>query len=395
MMISGCKTAQFSGIETVGEHGQLTCSVTPPTAYPDKELKISVSVPKDYQGRITRLIHHQDDSSAITEKTELIAEPHKPLLLSQGEGSTSTITAGQKGDYALTFKTLDYVSIVGSCKFKVIEPCKKGRTRKGGYVAFIVDNSESHNVSDCPSKTRLGAHPNNANDSVYECRASTAREQAVQYATKILGSFGENDPKSQSHVSFAFFPEMKKNPRWYHPINEKNVLISDLRSLRQPLGVTPYNEGMASGVRIFSSLSSKNSKESGEKKQRLLLFITDGFPTDRSPSKTLELARTLRNTHGVKIISVMITGESFTNQLRKKHERFMKKFPMSPEPWMDASYNRQFEPYFRDLLGDGTEAYPGLLSNMSDEVIYIEDSKALPRAIDKITAKEVLECSDS
>lgn len=383
----GCKTAEFAGQHEYETLGQLKCAVTPTTDYPSATFKISISGIDTYHGRIERTIRPQN-SAATSETITVIQEPGKPLV-KEGAGSATSYKNSQAGDYEVDVKTLDYVDLQGSCGFKILKPCKQGMSRTGGYVAFVVDNSESHNVSDCPNRHQIGIHPVNKQDHLYECRKGTARERAVNYATQILGSFGENNAGATSFVSFALFPQMNKDPRWYNATKDRQILRNDLKLLRRPLGVTPYHEGLSSGIRIFASLTGKHS--SGDK-PRILLFITDGFPTDKDPQQTLQLAQQLKSQHQVKIISVMVTGKSNQDDLRTKHQTFMRGFPMIPKPWMHARYNGSFEPYFLHLLGDGTDNHPGLLAKMSDEVIYIEDSQSLPKAIDQITAREALGC---
>lgn len=385
LLAGGCKTTEFTGEHTYESLGQLTCAVTPATDYPSATFNISISGIDTYHGRIERTIR---GGTAAAETITVIQEPGKPLV-KEGGGSATQYKNSQAGDYEVAVTTLDYVDLKGSCGFKILKPCKQGMSRTGGYVAFVVDNSESHNVSDCPNRHKLGAHPVNKQEHLYECRESTARERAVKYATQILGSFGEKNADATSFVSFALFPQMNQDPRWYNATKDRQILSNDLKLLRRPLGVTPYHEGLTSGIRIFSSLTDKHAKDD---KPRILLLITDGFPTDKDPERTLQLAQQLKTQHRVKIISVMVTGKSNQNELRNKHESFMRSFPMTPTPWMHSRYNAKFEPYFLHLLGDGTDNHPGLLAKMSDEVIYIEDSHSLPKAIDKITAREALGC---
>ena len=389
--IAGCKSDGFTGIHSYESLGKLNCAVSPLAGHPSKTFDIAITGIDKYHGRIQRVIRTDNSAAETIDNITLIQEPGKPLI-KEGDGSATTFTPDKSGNYQVVVKTLDYVDISGSCHFKVLEPCNQGMSRKGGYVGFIVDNSESHNVSDCPNRRIIGTHPYNPNDTISECQAKTARESAVDEATQLLGSFAENNPAATSLVSFAFFPNMKNDPRWYNTSKPEHraLLSTHLQSLRRPLGVTPYDDGLTSGIRIFSSLTEQTSSPD---KPRILVFITDGFPTDKNPPQTLKLAKQLKETHKVRIISVMITGKSSQATLREKHKSFVRKFPMRPQTWMASTYQGQFEPYLLDLLGDGTAAHPSLLANISDQVIYIEDSRSLPRAIDKITADATLSCS--
>lgn len=273
-------------------------------------------------------------------------------------------------------------------KFAIKVPCPKAG-RKTSYVAFIVDNSESHWHSDCPSKKDLGKHPLGKSDAdrVYECVKQTEREKAVSSASDLLASFGTEDSSGESYVSFAQFPlgNEERSVKWSDVATEGEEFKKSLKVLRKPLGITPYDEGLRSALAMFQAIPEKKPED---EQTKIIIFITDGYPTDSHPKDTLKLAAQLKSEHKVKIFSVMVTQARARSKLIEQHKNTFKQ--MGPKPF-DESYS-DFEAYFKDLVGDGTSENPGLLHNMSDSVDYVKDSSTITSKIDKITKTKALAC---
>ena len=284
----------------------------------------------------------------------------------------------QPGDYQVTVKTLDYIESQSTCGFKIFKPCPMGSSRRGAYVAFIIDNSESHSTSDCPKAQNFN-NPK-VKRPLKQCMNETSREKSAINAVSILGNLNRKNPESVSFVAFSHFPNDDSNlsPRWLRPETESAVFKSQLGVLRYPKGVTPYIQGLESALRLFGSVK--------DDKQKVLVFITDGFPTDKNPKNTMTIARKIQALK-VKIISVMITGKSNQEVLKAKHKGFMENFP---ENWVDGSYQNNMQAYYRDLLGDGLA--PGLLRGMSDTLVFLEDSTSLNYEIQKIVSTRALAC---
>ena len=362
----------------VEKMGSLKCSASPSAVSAGKPVTIKISGIPKYKGRIQQVVQNTDKTTTTVNNITLVQSEGKI------QGNAGTFTPNKEGNYKVTVKTLDYTTIIGSCGFKVLDPCPQGTSRLGGYVAFIVDNSESHNLSDCPKPRKIGVHPLNPQDFLEECTAQTEREKAVEYATSVLGSFGSEDKSITSMVSFANFPNNKAPIKWMDATTDRSALISQLQILRRPYGVTPYNQGLKSAIQIFRAAPPTSNKT-----PKILVFITDGFPTDKNPKQTLALASQLKNQHKVKILSVMITGKVSQSTLREKHKAFLREFPLD---WMDSSYQRNHDAYILDLLGDGSAQNGGLLKNMSDSLVFVEESNSLGAEIDKITARETLTC---
>ena len=272
-------------------------------------------------------------------------------------------------------------------------PCPKAG-RKTSYVAFIVDNSESHWQSDCPGKKDLGKHPlgKSETDRVYECVEQTEREKAVSSASDLLASFGTEDSFGESFVSFAHFPlgnvgKKESSVKWSDVATEGEEFKKSLKVLRNPLGVTPYHEGLRSALEMFKAIP-QGEEEKADDQTKIIIFITDGYPTDRNPKDTMGLAAKLKTEHKVKIFSVMVTQVKDRSKLIERHQETFKQMG---DNHFDTSYS-DFEAYFNDLVGDGTAENPGLLHNMSDSVDYVKDSSTITSKIDNITKTKALAC---
>ncbi|MCY4380667.1 MAG: VWA domain-containing protein [Proteobacteria bacterium] len=368
-----CKHANFADDSEYEELGALACGVSPAVVNPKAPISISVSGIPKYSGRIQQVIQGPENANVnLVQKNGTIRRE---------DGTPNTFTFEQEGNYQVTLKTLDYVNQLTSCSFKVVDSCPSGTSRVGVNVVFIVDNSKSHRLSDCPNGKMYG----HGQTAVKKCQSETAREKAVSYSISILSEIGKTGGQASSFVAFAHFPRSHQvSVRWHNASAPTAIssIKNDMKVLRTPAGVTPYNEGLSSALQLLSQITDTS-------KQKVVVFVTDGYPTDRNPKHTLAVAQQLKQLN-TKILSIMMTGKQSQTRLRNKHLENMRT-AFIPSNWLQ-SYSGTQEQYFLELLGDGSLRYPGLLHNMSSEVIYIEDSSLLEQAIDGAVSTNALSC---
>ena len=373
-LLTFCKSTEFQSQYVPPEKMVMSCETKPAGAVlPGSPLSIIVTGAEDYKGRVQQTITGP--------------EPMKVMLTQEG-GSFSREDRGEnvyhfskEGNYTVSLKGVDYdVDLQGSCRFTVFNRCPSGSQRIGVNVAFVVDNSGSHSKSDCPQPIPIGK--DEAGNELSQCGVETNRERSVAYATSILGELGQQGDSSHSFVSFATFPTTSSlNSKWYNASDDFGAFSERLKVLRSPKGITPYNEGIQEALELFAQVKDQTKKN-------ILVFVTDGFPTDKDPRETLRLAQTLRKL-GVEIVAVMVTGKGSQELLREMHKGFILKHFHSS--WKAAHY-KDYPSYFNALLGDGSSASPGLLHAMSDSVIYIENSSELKNKVDAVVTREALLC---
>lgn len=380
-----CKSTHFTQVPVTPGTLTLSCETRPAGAVsPHSPLSIIVEGAKDYTGRIEQSITGPTAPGNVM----LVQEGGKVVREDRRE---NVFHFAQEGTYTISLKGVDYeTQLTGSCQFTVFDRCPAGSHRIGVNVAFVVDNSGSHSKSDCPQSQALGQ--DNAGNKLVSCRAQTHREHAVAYATSILGELGNRGGNAQSYVSFASFPRQgtsASSGKWYSASQDYSAFVQELTVLRNPKGVTPYYEGIQAATELFAQIKD----QSQARKKNILIFVTDGFPTDKDPRKTLKLAQTLQNV-GVEIVPVMVTGKDSQSNLRRIHQGYMEQNFASS--WR-ASHYSDYTSYFQELLGDGTTTHPGLLHNMSSSgsVIYVENSSHLKTKIDGAVTKEALICQKS
>ena len=377
VVLPGCQSAEFRAAYSAPQSLSLSCSTNPLGAViPGSPLSIIVGGAKGYKGRIEQKISGPQ-SSTIT----LVVSDDG--LISREDLAENVFTFSEEGDYRVDLKGLDYnVDLQSSCQFTVFDKCPASTKRVGVNVVFVVDNSYSHRESDCTNPRLLGARDEAGHEKIM-CTAKTSREIAVEEAVSVLKDIGHADNQAKSFISFASFPKQsgKSSGKWYDTSGSVSGLLSEIKVLRTPLGVTPYDEGIQQALKLLASAPDKT-------KQNVLVFITDGFPTDRNPHRTHTLAKTLGRLD-VEMIAVMVTGERTQPRLRRIHRGFMEGFP---KDWISSRYPNK-DAYFLDLLGNGTSQKPGLLQSMTENpVIYINSSRDLRSKINDIVTHKVLSC---
>ena len=231
--------------------------------------------------------------------------------------------------------------------------CESGEAYTGANFLFLVDNSGSMTQTDCPS----------GNDK--DC-GETNREKAILSAfdslTEAYVSSGEED-RAVSSVAVAKFTPDNRNqpfselsPDSYvsvesYPEN-RNILQNGLQFTRQPRGDTPYLNALLWGEKFLTEEGSLTDRKN------VLVLVTDGEPTDKSPSAVLEKAQAI----DAPLITIRVNQEG-----------------LSPEQRREAHYN-----IISNQYSDWpTETYDSLH-------LYVDDLMALPQ---QISSRDVIEIS--
>lgn len=377
-----CNTTKFAeqrgGKQRSGIEG-VSCTASPAVVLPGEPVTISVIGAGNFAGRFEQTL-----SGDVTAKSVLTRSQNNTFL--PENSATNQYTLSKQGDYTVTLADIDFQSgLTASCGFRVYKECPVGTELVGANVAFVLDNSGSHGVSDCPSPKKVekdGAVS-------FTCGSATNREKAVNYAVDIFSRVGEKGEKAKSYASVASFPSKSNGETgydlgkagWIDTNAAKDALSKDLQITRTPYGTTPYGDGIRSAGKLFETAPDKE-------KSKVVIFVTDGYPTDRNPSASRKSAENLRAS-GAKVVTVMVTGKETEAKLVEQHKSFLRG-DEGDSLWFSDNYS-SYDDYFLDLLGDGG-SNPGLLNSISDQVVRVEDSSQLKVAFEDIIEEQALSC---
>ena len=252
--------------------------------------------------------------------------------------------------------------------------CEEGETYRGANFMFMIDNSGSMRDTDCPGLTEDG-----------RCNAATERELAILKAFDSLNAAAAESsftPESISTLSIAkFTPEDRfltldsfENPVSLTVTTEaqnRSILAESLSFTREPKGDTPYLNALELGQRFLASGDLKAEHPS------VLVLITDGEPTDKSPSAVRTLAENL----DAKILTIRIRNakESSDADRRAFHASVIRE---EYDSWATDSYS-SLDEYIADLLA--------LAADISDdEIIQIASAAELEASVfEDILARNV------
>jgi hypothetical protein len=374
----GCNTTQFAEAprgKSAGSIEAVACNVSPQVVLPGEKVTITVTGASNYAGRFK-----QEIAGPGTVTSTLVKGANGYGLQS---GQANEFSFDKQGNYTVNLSELDYnAGISASCKFKVFRECPVGSERIGANVAFIIDNSGSHGASDCPGATEVKADNGQIS---YKCNAETNREKAVNFAVQMLKTAGQAGGKASSHVSTAIFPQKDKvssgfvigKSGWIDSTNSTSGIKDDLKLLRSPAGLTPYGEGLEAAKVLFSSTPDTSKK-------KVVIFVTDGYPTDQDPYISLQKA----SASGAKIITVMVSsGDKGT--LIDTHKQKLRSYGDNTNPWHASAYG-SYDEYFTDLLGDSSSQ--GLLEKMSDQVVNVSKTSELKNVFESLIEEKALSC---
>ena len=106
--------------------------------------------------------------------------------------------------------------------------------------------------------------------------------------------------------------------------------------------MTPYGDGIEAAKSLFQSSPDTS-------KRNVVIFVTDGYPTDQDPYWSMLKAQNLKKDYRAEIITVMVS-QGDKASLIAKHKGFIKGIEESSNsPWYVTEYG-SYDEYFGDLL---------------------------------------------
>lgn len=376
-----CNTTEFVDRKSPGKRGSLdpvSCTAAPSVVLPGEPVAVTISGGVKFGGTLTQTVSGPETSEMVLIKGGSGYVPRS--------GGLNEYNFNTQGDYVVTVEDSERkYGLKASCSFKVFKPCPTGTEAVGANVAFIIDNSGSHGGSDCPG---VKSTKDENGRTLFECTGKTNREKAVEGALSILENVGKSGGRSTSYVASAVFPKdftsgsVTGRAGWVDPSANMSSVLEDMKIVRKPLGLTPYGEGLKAADRLFGNLADTS-------KDGYVIFVTDGFPTDRDPAASLELAQSLR-AKGVKILTVMVTNAVSEEKWLSDHRAMMNQLIEKGDGWYNKSRFTTDDAYLTSLLGkDGRS---GLLDTMSDQVVRVENSDKLQSTFESLIKEEALKC---
>ena len=427
--LSACSTATFTGTTpnkatlpstVVVKDPNLSCKIAPEVIKTGETALISVDA-LEYQGELFQTIKAPSGDTA----SKLL---FKDGVYVREDGAANSIVADKDGTYTVELrKTADAAGMSSTCAMTAtttgeppvitdpVEPpvCKKEQKTIGADIAFIIDNSNSNAVTDCPESIEAGMHNGVA---VYECMAQTNREVAVKAAFDLLSDIAAKESTNamaQSKLSIASFPSKEdyvagwtdQSKGWIETNGtNKDKLTSVMSFSRKPSGLTPYLAAMTGAESAFAQTSADG-------RAKVAVLVTDGEPSDSNPSAVEAKAATLRS-KGVKVITIYVTGSESRGTRIKNHTDMMRgindaRLKQTGKNWFAATYASLTE-YMTALVGNGTK--PGLVSKISSqsdeackdsdvgmcarEVYEVQKSDALKDAFIQVIKTQAIGCEE-
>jgi hypothetical protein len=189
--------------------------------------------------------------------------------------------------------------------------CESGEEYVGANFIFAIDNSGSMRETDCPS-----GNPD-------DC-GITERENALLKTFDVLTEAtkdSEFKDKTVSSFSVAKFTpadrkltlaETETFSTTFETLPENRDLLAEtLTFARRPKGATPYSYALQLGQTFLDDPALANHD------QNILVLVTDGEPTDQSPSQVRELASQI----DARIVTIRINHQKLTADERQQRHR--------------------------------------------------------------------------
>lgn len=290
------------------------------------------------------------------------------LLISIAVALTSCNSSSFRGGGKSKSKAKDTQQITETPK-----KCEDQKKIQGIDVAFVIDNSGSNRFTDCgDNPKRIG---NDAQGfELYECQVATNREKAVLNVYDVIEKMTKDEEAPSSQISVSSFPKNSQSgydwqsKEWMAVKDQKKAdLQNSLQFTRKPGGMTPYGDGLLAAREMVSKLPES-------KKSKLVVFVTDGEPTDENPSTVKDFAKTNFADKGVKIVTVLVAGNKSVESRKAEHASYLKGLGYSTG-------------VIDELLGrSGTK---GLIDSISTKKLEITDSKGLTKALESLIVSAV------
>lgn len=233
--------------------------------------------------------------------------------------------------------------------------CTPSQKSIGANIAFLIDNSSSNNVTDCPGASKTGRFQD---ADVYTCSGETNREKAVLAAFDLLADVSARDagPAAVSNISIVGFPAANNSVQtvqmatngWVstRPATENRAgLQGALQFTRQPMGATPYGTAIDAAGGLFAGVSD-------DARARVAVLVTDGEPTDRDPAAVATKAQALQAA-GVEVITVYVTNSQSRVQREIAHQSMLTSWEQrsSPGHFYNAQRYQSFDEYLAEVFG--------------------------------------------
>lgn len=302
----------------------------------------------------------------------LVSIPVFLTLLSCGNAS---FVGGGNGRKSKT-NTVTSTSPIPTTPASEAPICKPSQKSIGANIAFLIDNSSSNAVTDCPGASKSGQFQDSE---IYSCYGETNREKAVLAAYDLLSDVSTRDSSAAaaSNISIVGFPAANNAVQnvqiatngWVstRPSTENRATIqSALRFTRAPMGATPYGTAVTAATGLFSG-----STDDG--RARVAVLVTDGEPTDRDPADVAAKAKVLQDS-GVEVITVFISNSQTRAQREAAHQSMLASWEQRSRPnhFYNAQRYRSFDEYLNDVFGRGGRV------SLADSVT----SKVVPTCVD-------------
>lgn len=252
--------------------------------------------------------------------------------------------------------------------------CQAGQQAVGAHVTFLIDNSGSHNLTDCPNPRRLAALVTPEGESIerWQCEGQTSREAAVLSAFDALADVSAKDKGALavSQMSIVQFPTPENyktgsrvmNGAWISTGADsqagKQAVAQAMTFTRTPLGSTPYGAAVDAANRIYSNVPADG-------KGRVAILVTDGEPTDKDPGAVSAAGKALLES-GVDVITVFVTNGQARADRIAAHVNMITKWQTPPQPQFHAARYASFDQYLNELVGRNGHA--SLAQSISSQV---------------------------
>ncbi len=311
-------------------------------------------------------------------KSLLITAAILPALLSLASCGNAKFAAGGSGRTAPTNPVAPVATppVISTAAPAAGPICADTQKAIGSNIVFLVDNSNSNSISDCP-----GAVASQQGGTT--CASETNREKSLLAAFDLLSEVSAKDvsPGAASNISIVEFPSANGSSRivtngWISSrpaAASRSSIQSALAFTRQPVGATPYGAAISAASSMFGA-------SANDGRSRIAVLITDGEPTDRDPISVARNAAELRKT-GVEVITVYIANAQSRAQREAEHENMLR-------AWESAWLARAPSAHYYVEAGNG-------YTNFNDYLSYIFGRNGRVALGESVTSSVVPSCVDA
>lgn len=363
LMAVSCSEAKFKG-DGGAQPLQLSCHPSSNEIETGQDMLIIVNASSAFDGKITQSIQKpggkKDDFN--------LKKNGSAYVVNDQIGNSFRFS--EVGEYQVQLSADDESKTIASCSFTVKEsPCKDALEVTGVNVAFILDNSHSTGSTDCPSREKIGTFANDPKGvNNYKCNGETNREKAVIQAVTALKEIGDSaqvqSELAHSQIGVGYFPTKDNyisgsrvtTTQWLRSEGNPKEINQYMTFAREPYGMTPYGSGLSAAEQMF------DNTVLSDKRNELVVFITDGEPTDQNPQQSAEVAKRLQD-KGINIATVFVNAGAERKNRVAEHLNLLKG---SNGAWYDRFAYSNFDAYAIDLMGNTNEL--SLVEKMTSKV---------------------------